>query len=346
MVPYIPSADILRHVVDVHCHPTDTSVSFESMERLEITVCAMATRTSDQDLVRDLAEKWPTKVLPAFGFHPWFTHCISLKAGISKADHYAGLLDARKIHPEVLDRLLPRLPDPTSLDEILQGLRRNFEAFPEAMLGEVGLDRAFRIPFDFSSSPRELTPFTVPFDHQVSILEAQIRLAVEMGRNVSFHSVKCPAGTLEVLAKMKALYGAQWNKISVDMHSCGLSAQMWTDIQKKYPNLFLSMSTVINHKNANHRALIAACSPQRILVESDFNDIDMCTERTWDMLRTIAEVKGWAVEDGEWDDDVDEPQWGAVRRLEENWKAFKRGNHVIPIKTPKTKEWDSEDSNF
>lgn len=166
------------------------------------------------------------------GFHPWFTHCISLKAGISKAEHYASLLtDARQTHAEVFDRLLPLLPDPISLDEILQDLRRNLEDFPEAMLGEVGLDRAFRIPFDFLSSPRELTPFTIPFDHQVSILEAQIRLAVELGRNVSFHSVKCPAGTLEVLAKMKALHGGQWNKISVDMHSCGLSAQMWTDIQ-------------------------------------------------------------------------------------------------------------------
>lgn len=72
----------------------------------------------------------------------------------------------------------------------------------------------------------------------------------------------------------------------------------------------------------------------------------MCTERTWDMLRTIAEVKGWTVEDGEWNDDVDEPQWGAVRRLEENWKAFKRGNHLLPKKPQKTKEWDSEGSDL
>lgn len=67
MMPNTPSAEILRHVVDVHCHPTDGPVSFESMEQLDITVCAMATRTSDQGLVRDLAKNWPTKVLPAFG---------------------------------------------------------------------------------------------------------------------------------------------------------------------------------------------------------------------------------------------------------------------------------------
>jgi len=281
------------------------------------------------------------------GFHPWFTHYISLETGITRTEHYSRLFtDARLAHPQVFDRLLPLLPDPVSLSSVLQDLRRNFDAFPEAMLGEVGLDRAFRVPFDYDSSPRELTPFTIPFDHQVSILEAQINLAVEMGRNISFHSVKCPAGTQQVLAKMKVLHGDLWNKISVDMHSCGLSAQVWTDIQKKYPNLFLSLSTVINHKSPNHRALIAACSPHRVLVESDFNDIDMCTERTWDMLQTIAEVKGWTVEDGEWNDDIDEPHWGTVRRLEENWKAFKKGGHIGPIKARVTMEWVSEDSDI
>jgi len=58
-------------------------------------------------------------------------------------------------------------------------------------------------------------------------------------------------------------------------------------------------------------------------VESDIDNIDHCAERTWDMLRTIAEIKGWRVED-EWEDDLEESQWGAVRKLHENWKRFQR----------------------
>ena len=75
------------------------------------------------------------------------------------------------------------------------------------------------------------------------------------------------------------------------------------------------------------------------------------------MLRTVAAVKGWRVEerweadgaaravgcvdgdrdgnghgdtDTDRDRDRDEDQgtrWGAVRRLEENWKLFERGGH-------------------
>lgn len=59
---------VLRHVVDVHCHPTDASIiTPDSMERLPITVCAMSSRPSDQLLVRDLATNYPSKVIPAFG---------------------------------------------------------------------------------------------------------------------------------------------------------------------------------------------------------------------------------------------------------------------------------------
>lgn len=88
--------------------------------------------------------------------------------------------------------------------------------------------------------------------------------------------------------------------------------------------MFLSLSTVINGRSLNHKALTTICSPNRILVESDFNDIDKCTERTWDMIQSIAAVKGWDVEE-EWTDNLEERKWGAVRRLEENWFAFSGG---------------------
>jgi Tat protein secretion system quality control protein TatD with DNase activity len=64
-----PNADVLRHIVDVHCHPTDApgGVSDASMERLGITICAMATMQSDQDKVKALALRYPEKVVPCFG---------------------------------------------------------------------------------------------------------------------------------------------------------------------------------------------------------------------------------------------------------------------------------------
>jgi len=51
--------------------------------------------------------------------------------------------------------------------------------------------------------------------------------------------------------------------------------------------------------------------------------------QTVQMLNTVSEIKGWPIEQ-EWIDDEDtipEKEWGAVRRLETNWKAFVKGGH-------------------
>lgn len=58
----LPAKDVLAHVVDVHCHPTDTEVGVDDAASLSIRLCAMATRGDDQAKVADLAIKNPTKV--------------------------------------------------------------------------------------------------------------------------------------------------------------------------------------------------------------------------------------------------------------------------------------------
>ncbi|OSD06213.1 Metallo-dependent hydrolase [Trametes coccinea BRFM310] len=339
----VPRA-VLAHVVDVHCHPTDSKaeMTHRVVEDLPIRICAMATRRSDQELVADLARAHPDKVVPCFGYHPWFYHWISLATAASKEAHYRALFlpSSAPSKPELdaaFERLLPYLPDPTPLSDVLEDVRSHLIAFPNAMLGEVGIDRVCRIPYTRPADPpyaeaadtddgssRELSPFTIPLEHQLAVLEAQLALAVELKRNVSLHSVKCQQATGELLDRMKAKHGSQWLKISVDLHSCGLSAQTWEQLSKRHPNVFLSLSTAINARSPAHRTLIAACAPDRILVESDFHDVRLSAPYTWHMLRTVAEVKGWHVEE-EWDENVEE--WGAVRRLEENWRMFVRGEH-------------------
>ena len=64
----LPKPAILRHIVDVHCHPTDVpEIPSSSMKRLGITVCAMSTMQTDQARVKDLATAYPEKVVPCFG---------------------------------------------------------------------------------------------------------------------------------------------------------------------------------------------------------------------------------------------------------------------------------------
>lgn len=103
------------------------------------------------------------------------------------------------------------------------------------MLGEVGLDRIFRVPIQYHVPPdqkRELTPFTIPLEHQLTVLKAQLMIAVELGRNVSMHSVKAQQATVSLLDEVRMEVGEEkWMRVSVDMHSCGLSPETWRDLE-------------------------------------------------------------------------------------------------------------------
>jgi Tat protein secretion system quality control protein TatD with DNase activity len=217
----------------------------------------MATQEGDQSKVATLARTRPDRIVPAFGYHPWWAHRISLNAPSGTTPdhtaHYRALFLPDSSPPPSAEleaafvRLLPTLPQPISLADILADIRAHLNEFPSAMLGEVGIDRAARIPFkdgDASSEegnhPRALSPFSTPFAHQLAVLEAQLALAVEMRRNVSLHSVKAPAQTLALFDRMAATHGTAWFAISIDVHSCTLSPEVWRDIEVR-PFLLHSM---------------------------------------------------------------------------------------------------------
>ncbi|KAI0033994.1 hypothetical protein K488DRAFT_77557 [Vararia minispora EC-137] len=337
----LPDDGVLMRLVDVHCHAGEyDNISQADMDDLKITICAMASNCADQVRVRVLAERWPNKVIPAFGYHPWWAHHVSLvDPPPSRGEHYRSLflpLFVSSTAPTDLEaaftRLLPSLPDPRPLSDVLAELRSNLSAHPRAMLGEVGLDHSARVPFSPADTDgrKQLSPFSTPLAHQRALLEAQLELAVEMQRNVSMHSVKAPLPTRAVLDAMARKHGTRWRAISVDLHSCGVSPQMWTEIEKHHPNAFLSLSKAINSRSPNHRALIKACDPHRLLVESDYPLVSEVTGETWWMVETIAEMRGWRVErsTGDFVAGEDVEQWGVVQRLEENWKRFVKGGHT------------------
>lgn len=242
------------------------------------------------------------------------------------------------------EEMLVSLPEPISLEFCLSCMRDNLTRFPNAMVGEVGLDRFARVPFDHRQERRKLTKFAVPFEHQIEVLEAQLRIAMELRRNVSIHSVRSQKATFDLLDRMAKEHGSSWFRISVDLHSCGLRPEMWKQIevivtimllvygtaychiQKKHPNVFLSLSTVINGRSINHEELIKVADPTRLLVESDINQVGQCTNRTWDMLNIVANIRKWPIEEV-WDAESNENEWGTVRRIKSNWDSFVRGYH-------------------
>ncbi|KAI7335478.1 Metallo-dependent hydrolase [Hortaea werneckii] len=227
-------------VFDAHCHPTDTLSSLGSIAGMSARVLTcMATRAQDQELVAQAAdnygvseedaehadniERWSKehKLVPAFGWHPWFSHQMFDEAeyeGAStltpeqKVSHYQEVLTPKSDDRE----FLLALPDPRPFRDFIGQTKEYLRRYPLALVGEVGLDRSFRIPEawlpeqaqqrDDSLTPggregRRLSPYKVSIDHQRKVLLAQLHLAGEMQRAVSVHGVAAHGLVHDTLAE-------------------------------------------------------------------------------------------------------------------------------------------------
>ncbi|WEW57299.1 Cut9-interacting protein scn1 [Emydomyces testavorans] len=224
-------------IFDAHCHPTDTMPSIDEIPSMKTrSLAIMATRGQDQHLVAEVASRFANldsvshsgpgetitnrKIIPCFGWHPWFSHQILddttdtvQSANIDKWKHYKSVL-APSIEDE---HLLDDLPAPRPLSTFIRETRQYLLTYPYALVGEIGLDRSFRIPNawfpheietrDPSRTPgsregRTLSPYRVQLSHQKAILKAQLQLAGELQRPVSIHSVQAQGAVLEVLCEL------------------------------------------------------------------------------------------------------------------------------------------------
>ncbi|KAJ5219167.1 uncharacterized protein N7498_001266 [Penicillium cinerascens] len=211
-------------VYDAHCHPTDTMAVVASIPAMKTTtLTVMATRGEDQELVQQTAQSLngsneAQRVLPCFGWHPWFSHQIvddTQPGPQQKEAHYASVLTPSPEDPEFMNLL----PTPKPLSSLISETRDRLRMFPNALVGEIGLDKSFRLPGVWtpqdlesrddqltpgSREGRRLSPYKVKMEHQRAVLSAQLRLAGEMGRAVSVHSVQAHGAVLDSLKELWA----------------------------------------------------------------------------------------------------------------------------------------------
>ena len=225
---------------DAHCHPTDTMSSVATIPEMKArALTIMATRSQDQDLVSDVASKHglttrPSaaadasgRVVPAFGWHPWFSYQLVNDQDPSaaappdseseeavqdfKTKHYASVLSP----PPSDEAFISQLPTPTLLSTFLDATRARASSHGASLIGEIGLDKGFRLPDkwgagaprDESLTPggregRRLSPHAVAMGHQVAVLKAQLGLAGELGLPVSVHGVQAHGVLYDAIAAL------------------------------------------------------------------------------------------------------------------------------------------------
>lgn len=285
--------------MDCHCHlgVTASSDSVRQLRQIlkEDSVFVhsvfylMTTYYGDFELTRRHLIDLP-QIVPFFGIHPWYSHLYYTEEHASIGDtterkraHYHSVLN-----PAPSDELLHALPEPRLLNDQIESFQDSIADFRRRYpdrhcgVGEIGLDKVFRVPMGLLGSTEEkLSPNTVRIDHQVAVYEAMIKLAQRSQVPVSVHCVKAHGKLFEVttekarnkllskralqrLAQLNLEPPATIKEIPVILHSwSGLEDQvkMWL----KYPGIFFSLSNWINGQT-----LVAWARLCQVLPELDF----------------------------------------------------------------------------
>ncbi|KAG8673023.1 Cut9-interacting protein scn1 [Fusarium poae] len=211
-------------IFDAHNHIGERVYSVSDLPTMKSrAVAIMATRTQDQPLIEAIVEqhgvKGPecfsqdkTTVVAGYGRHPWFSHELyddslekptyipSDDVEAAKAHHYKAVLSPPPEDPAWWHDQ----PVPIALSKFISETRERLIKDPFAMVGEIGLDKPFRLPMQWpdprpprdaarTEGGRERRPLSqhrIQIPHQKVVFMAHLKLAGELGRAVSVHGVQ------------------------------------------------------------------------------------------------------------------------------------------------------------
>lgn len=300
---------------DAHCHLSTEIKTLPSLNTL-IHCNLMSTNQFDIDYVFTLAQQPNSTINPCFGIHPWYSHLFKIHRDTHKLAHYQSVI--KNVDPNFVEIL----PEPIYLqDYILKVEKMMLDSKKTAMIGEVGLDKTFKLPWSgFYGSyhldkpvlegpdGKKLSNYYVSMPHQQLILTQFLQLALKFDRPVSLHCVRAHGALLDLVK-------SSFPHLKVALHSYSGSidhAKAWLKWGKG--RVFFSISHYFNMGRLEYALLIELVPVESLLLETDFGldgySDDEAHLRDLDkVLESISEIKNIGADE--------------LRRvLEENWDSF------------------------
>lgn len=308
---------------DTHCH-VGVDATVQQVEDIASAINSqpsvesrhfhlMCTNHWDLDVISQLAT-FSESVVPYMGIHPWYSHLYRIDSTLDKKAHYELCLE-----PGPSAELLAVLPEPVDLDVHLHKIQQLAEKYDVSNkpygIGEIGLDKVFRVPSNgFFGNQKNvedvvLTKSKVAMDHQKQVFTRQLDLANLLSKQVSLHCVRAHGPFFDIVTK------GYPDIPNVILHSYTGSvdqAKSWMrEFSKQKRNLRFSFSNYINAsepKEDSLRDLVKLLDDSQILIESDmpvdkfFLEDGEKMEDYFSQLenvgRVICESKEWEIEMG------------------------------------------------
>lgn len=289
---------------DAHCH-IGTDVDPSRINELvtkyskddSLKLILMSSNHIDYKYVDKFGELG--NVTPSFGVHPWYSHIFTFEeTPVDKKQHYESVFQK-----EVDEEFLKILPDPINFQTHLNVLQKLIKKYQVCVIGEIGLDKLFRIPTSgFYSNPEfkgkdiKLTNYKTSMDHQKKIFIEQLKLGVELNLPISLHNVKSGGVIYEIISR----YCLTDDYIgSICLHSYTGSIETLElfikSFKKRKCKIFVSLSSYINNnegKNDFLEKILEVLPNDAVLTETDLTlDNQEPVRYLTDIRDAIARIK-------------------------------------------------------
>lgn len=319
---------LFKDLCDSHCHPHDDIDHLDMISQLKTGhVTIMGVRQDDWDTVAQVAKACnavsENKCIPCFGIHPWFSHFLMTDTSETKEEHYKRILksnDTQELQ-EMTEALLKL--ETFEYDVWYNNLRQRLIDHPNALVGEVGVDRVAKLLPGGSIEWQGVKPTSVTcsIEHQIAVFDIQCKLARELNRGISVHCVQGQGHLFNYMKEQSNGFSTRKlkqmkvipNTLRLCLHSYGgAPGSVKQFIELKGFIVYVSFSVGINARltPANKlQELIRAVPEDRLLIESDLNTpkgIDACMV---DITKIVAEARGWTIQQ-------------VVDITSRNWKKF------------------------